>query len=582
MSLFVLQRGFRVVATPTGGRVIHVRTGDALELTAAELQLLARANVGGLDIDDPRLGATIRKLANLGLLVRSREAREKDSVVGAGPPPAEALRSTASAPPSAATYAPMVADEPVPLLRGDLKLTRKGTSSLYDITDPLSGKTFTLYDFELSLARMLDGSRRGGEVVEAGERLGIPVNLVSLGQFIRQLNRYGFLAPSGSPLPARAEGTAWPKRTPWDESLRALYQTGVRLNRQGRHAEAAEYFEAMLQQNPSNAEATEMLAEVRQHLGTVVPANEEADFFIEVGEPLFRSAEEEKAAPPTRGKRRLSGFAVGAAAVLVAGALLGAGASYWLSRKPHPARVPSAQPGRTGTTGAGPADASSAEPRAMATVDAGAQPRASAVADWGAPPDAGPPLEARAPRDAGAPSVGVEVPGGTGPAEIGKRALGPDRRWSTYEPSRRGRVTMAQLRAPANGTVSWKVSPEQRLGRGARVGTLRTNREGAPDLPLVAGAAGLILLRVPDQTRAKKDELLAEVVYQEGYLQTVMTGARPAQDWVCEVVDEASHQRADCKVVSAAPRGEGFFVTATTEPLWFDTCAAPRLRLAPP
>jgi hypothetical protein len=135
-----------------------------------------------------------------------------------------------------------------------------------DVTDPVAGKTFPLYDFELSMARMLDGRRRYSEVAEAGQRLGIPVNFESLHRFVRQLEAYGFLEPLGSQLKPNPEDSTWPPRRKWDEALRALFQSGLQMHRQGRYFEAANYFEAMLEQDPENKEALEMLDQARQRI----------------------------------------------------------------------------------------------------------------------------------------------------------------------------------------------------------------------------------------------------------------------------------------------------------------------------
>ena len=62
MSLFILQQGFKVVSTETGGRVIHVRTGDELELSPTEVQVLARATAAGIDTADKAIKPIIKSL----------------------------------------------------------------------------------------------------------------------------------------------------------------------------------------------------------------------------------------------------------------------------------------------------------------------------------------------------------------------------------------------------------------------------------------------------------------------------------------------------------------------------------------
>ncbi|HET9551953.1 MAG TPA: tetratricopeptide repeat protein, partial [Anaeromyxobacteraceae bacterium] len=162
---------------------------------------------------------------------------------------------------------PLGPDDAVPLLRADLVVQRGKSPGLFQVADPASGRAFTLYEFELSIARMLDGRRRAAELVEAGARLGIPVDLAGLHKFVRQLWHYGFLAPAGAEPAAPPEGGG---REAWDEATRALFQTGLRLVHLGRPKDAAAYFEAILDGHPGHPEATELLAAIAQ--GRTIPA----------------------------------------------------------------------------------------------------------------------------------------------------------------------------------------------------------------------------------------------------------------------------------------------------------------------
>jgi hypothetical protein len=135
----------------------------------------------------------------------------------------------------------------------------KRSADVFDVEDPKTGKRFQLYDFEVSLARMLNGRRQALEIVEEGSRLGIPITLETLHTFLRQLERYGFLVPDDGREAPVTEGP-WDKRDSWDPALRELYQGGLRLLRVGRPAEAKSYFEAMLETDPQNPQALEMCA----------------------------------------------------------------------------------------------------------------------------------------------------------------------------------------------------------------------------------------------------------------------------------------------------------------------------------
>jgi hypothetical protein len=151
----------------------------------------------------------------------------------------------------------------VPELRRELKLTRK-VSGGFEVRDPATGQTLVLNEYELSLARMLNGKRPVAEVLAAGERLGIPVNLESLHKFIQHLQEQGLLAaPKQGEVAASAPPT-WASRGEWESSVRAMFQSGIRLLRMGKPAAAAGYFEALLQEDPENIEARELLAMAKQ------------------------------------------------------------------------------------------------------------------------------------------------------------------------------------------------------------------------------------------------------------------------------------------------------------------------------
>ncbi len=355
--------------------------------------------------------------------------------------------------------------------------------------------------------------------------------------------------------------------------MRALFQSGMRLNRQGRYQEAAGYFEAMLQQDPSNTEASEMLAEVKRRLaGGTSAEGFGLDFGSDPGAALFDESPLETLPPASKGRKL--GLGLGAFALL---GLVGFAAwSVLEAEAPAPVRPNSAVQVRAA------AQPPPADPVPVAQkVDAGLPAELPGQSDAGrlgaeAPNvvsalevDAGQPESA--PPDAGLAEPTGQVAATPTPPEKAE----PERAWTAYQPLRRGRVTMAQVKAPAAGAVSWSVAPEGRVERGAQVGTVQGK-------PLVAGKAGVLIPKVPAEGPAKKGELLANIVYHEGFVQAEVTGATPKQGWFCEVLDESTGQRAPCKVITVVRKGAGFLVTATTEPLWFDGCKTPRLRLAPP
>ena len=147
-----------------------------------------------------------------------------------------------------------------PELRKDLRMRRVADG--YLLQDPTSNNEQTLNEYEVSLVRMLNGKRPVFELLDAVERLGIPVNLESFQKFVVQLENRGFLRPPQTVDAAldQAVEAAWPTRGDWESSVRALFQSGIRFLRAGKHEEAAGYFEALLEEDPDNIEARELLA----------------------------------------------------------------------------------------------------------------------------------------------------------------------------------------------------------------------------------------------------------------------------------------------------------------------------------
>ncbi len=142
-------------------------------------------------------------------------------------------------------------EDTVPKLRGDLVISRSTTSrATLEVRDPLSERTFTLYDFEVSIARMLDGKRSAAEVLSAANRLGIPVTLATLKTFLQQLKAYKFIDET-----VTGGESTWPPRAQWTPGVRELYQGALRQLRQGKFDEALAYVDAMKEADPANEEA---------------------------------------------------------------------------------------------------------------------------------------------------------------------------------------------------------------------------------------------------------------------------------------------------------------------------------------
>jgi multidrug efflux pump subunit AcrA (membrane-fusion protein) len=161
--------------------------------------------------------------------------------------------------PPAPFEGPRLLSDLVPSLRADLLIGAKRESpGLYDVQREGSEQVFNLYDFEVSIARMLDGRRTVSKLIESASKIGIPVTLDSLRKFLRQLHAYGFLADA-------SEGTGpWPARDEWKPEVRELYQSALRTFRKERFAEARKYLEALQQIEPDLPDAVEMLARIQE------------------------------------------------------------------------------------------------------------------------------------------------------------------------------------------------------------------------------------------------------------------------------------------------------------------------------
>jgi multidrug resistance efflux pump len=89
-----------------------------------------------------------------------------------------------------------------PKLRLDLEVQKitKGAQIIFEVRDPKVGSVCTLYDVELAVAQLMDGKRDLDTIVKAGRSVGLPMDLVQLQKFIRQLAAYRFIE-NAAPLP---------------------------------------------------------------------------------------------------------------------------------------------------------------------------------------------------------------------------------------------------------------------------------------------------------------------------------------------------------------------------------------------
>lgn len=122
----------------------------------------------------------------------------------------------------------------VPALRPDLRISKLLPSGeVFEVFDPKRGRGFSLLDFEISVARLLDGKRTAAQVIELATGLGIRVNLETLRGFLQQLNAYQFIDDR-----VKTGDTTWPRRTAWTPEVREQYRRALRALRAGNKGEA--------------------------------------------------------------------------------------------------------------------------------------------------------------------------------------------------------------------------------------------------------------------------------------------------------------------------------------------------------
>lgn len=250
VSLPGLKTSIELEPGPTSPQLVDRETGQRLAITDTEAKVLgvwdgvqtatalsAKLFVEGVDVEPWQVEQFFSRLARASLLAAG------GPVVPDFIPTAPGVENP---------------EDLVPKLRGDLVISKSATSkATLEVKDPVSGRSFTLYDFEVSIARMLDGKRSAAEVLAAANRLGIPVTLPTLKTFLQQLKAYQFID-----LTAVGGESTWPPRRQWPAEVRELYQGALRLMRSGKYDEARGYVEAMKAADPTNEEAGALLERI--------------------------------------------------------------------------------------------------------------------------------------------------------------------------------------------------------------------------------------------------------------------------------------------------------------------------------
>lgn len=438
----------------------------------------------------------------------------------------------------------LAAADAVPIFRTDLQVAKGAGGGLFEVTDPASGRHFTLYEFELSIARMLDGRRHASDVIENGVRLGIPVDLDGLCKFVRQLWRYGFLATPGTPSPAEAEADAdRPEREKWDEATRTLFQSGLRLVRQGRPEDAASYFQAVLDADPDNVEAAERLAAIER--GETIPAW-----------PIGRRGGGRAVAAAPRRSGRAIGLAVG---VLV---LAGAAAAGWVvmrRAKVPPVPPPVAIPAPVPKPPPPPAWRTAAVQRRDHPSLGAVVASSDGVVTW---------------RKANGAKVKAGERLGLLRTRSGARAAAP------VDPAAAARIKELEALAAQDPVYRDFLEKEQRaLRRRRSVGVVR-------DLPILAPVAGVLTHAAANRARVARGSELASIVDDGAWIvDAFLDGEVPPEGASCELRGDAVAERMGCRLDAAQPQDGGSQLTlrvGAAEAPWLGRSRSLRVRIAPP
>lgn len=153
----------------------------------------------------------------------------------------------------------------LPRLRDDLQVTPSRAPGMVEVGDLQAGASFTFFEFELTIARMLDGHRTPEQVSRAAERLGIRAGVASVKAFVSQLESLGLLQQPRAPTPPAVRLTPPPTQDAWLPELREMFNFALGFARAGQLDEATKYLEELLAIDGSLQEARALLAEVRGH-----------------------------------------------------------------------------------------------------------------------------------------------------------------------------------------------------------------------------------------------------------------------------------------------------------------------------
>jgi tetratricopeptide (TPR) repeat protein len=230
--------------------VLTVLEGQVLALmgpTHTAESLTASAKAAGLDVDVRMVEALLVRAEQNGFLERAPVRKKGQAPV-------------------------LTIDSIAPAFRSDLLMSPGPKPGLLRVEDPQSGNTLSLHDFEVHVARLLDGNHKVSDVITLAGKIGVVLSLESLQTFIAQMRTYGLMVEWWSEATQPSAHT-WPQRTKWTADIRELYQSALRLYRQGRPQHALEYLQMLLEIAPTTPEALELKERVQAKLSGTAEAD---------------------------------------------------------------------------------------------------------------------------------------------------------------------------------------------------------------------------------------------------------------------------------------------------------------------
>jgi hypothetical protein len=223
--------------------VLTVLEGQVLALmgpTHTAESLTANAKAAGLDVDVRMVEALLVRAEQNGFLERAPVRKKGQAPV-------------------------LTMDSVAPAFRSDLLMSPGPKPGLLRVEDPQSGNTLSLHDFEVHVARLLDGKHKVSDVITLAGKIGVVLSLESLQTFIAQMRTYGLMVEWWSEATQPTAHT-WPERTRWTADIRELYQSALRLYRQDRPQHALEYLNMLLEIAPTTPEALQLKERVQAKL----------------------------------------------------------------------------------------------------------------------------------------------------------------------------------------------------------------------------------------------------------------------------------------------------------------------------